>query len=147
MRCFLKDHKDQTEQRDSKSSETPTSSPLPVIYITDETGLTAPCPKSAAPVYNHLRLFTELPPHPVIYMSEILQRLELRAQAQDDAAQAAPVVDMRGLLKQLLTFPRLADGIVPDTWGTDKRADVKRMSTGVDSVYTLSRGHHSTRLS
>lgn len=134
-------------------------------------------------------------------MSEILQGLELRAQAQGDADQATSLVDMRsarlheiasgstdfahlphatvtathlemgedieassdvsdsldtdndegldvkGLLKQLLTFPRPSDGVVPDAWGTDKRAEVKRMSTDVDSVYMLSRGHHSTRLS
>ncbi len=137
-------------------------------------------------------------PHPVIYMSEILQGLELRAQALGDAEQATPVVDMRsarltsivsgstdsehlphaivtpthlemgedievwsdvaasldtdndegldvkGLLKQLLTFPRATNGIVPDTWGIDKRAEVKRLSTDTDSVYTLDRGHHST---
>jgi hypothetical protein len=137
----------------------------------------------------------------VIYMSEILQGLELRAQAQGDADQATSVVDMRsarlhekasgstefahlphakvtathlemgegiedlsdvtdyldtdndegldvkGLLRQLLTFPRPTDGSVPDSWGSDKRAEIKRTSTNVDSVYTLSRGHHSTRLS
>lgn len=94
-------------------------------------------------------------------MSEILQGLEHRAQAQGNADEAAPVVDMRsarlltialgtadsahlpqakGLLKQLLTFPRPTDGIVPDAWGTDKRADIKRISTDVASVYTLDRG-------
>ena len=126
-------------------------------------------------------------------MSEILQSLELHAQAQGNADQAEPVVDMRsakllpattgttdslhlpqakvtsthlemgednesminatytfdtdtdegldvkGLLTQLLTFPRPSDGIVPDTWGSDKRAEIKRVSTDTDSVYTLDR--------
>ncbi len=53
-------------------------------------------------------------------------------------------LDVKGLLKQLLTFPRAADGIVPDSWGTDKRAEVKRLSTEIDSVYTLTRDHYST---
>lgn len=126
-------------------------------------------------------------------MSEILQGLELRAQAQGNAEPAEPVVDMRsarllpattgtsdsphlphakvtsthvemgesnepmidpfysldtdtddrldvkGLLTQLLTFPRPADGMVPDTWGSDKRAEMKRISTDSDSIYTLDR--------
>ncbi len=126
-------------------------------------------------------------------MSEILQGLELPAQAQGNASEAEPVVDMRsarllpattgttdsphlpqikvmsaqvesgeteeperfaaysidtdtedgldvkGLLTQLLTFPRPKDGVVPDSWGNDKRAEVKRISTDLDSVYTLNR--------
>ncbi len=48
-------------------------------------------------------------------------------------------LDVKGLLTQLLTFPRPADGIVPDTWGSDKRAEIKRISTDTDSVYTLDR--------
>ncbi|HIA52938.1 MAG TPA: hypothetical protein EYN91_12775 [Candidatus Melainabacteria bacterium] len=112
-------------------------------------------------------------------MSEILQALELRAQANGTAQEAEPVVDMRrarllpaksdnsdtqhlppandvlmnptyeldtdndegldvkGLLAQLLTFPRQKDGIVADSWGTEKRAEIKRISTDADSVYTL----------
>jgi len=137
--------------------------------------------------------FIILPPS-VIHMSEILQGLELRAQALSNADSAEPVVDMRsarllpatngnsdsphlpqakvtsthvemgeadepllnsfytldtdtddgldvkGLLTQLLTFPRPADGMVPDTWGSDKRAEIKRVSTESDSVYTLDHG-------
>ncbi|MCC7530495.1 MAG: hypothetical protein IT342_18365 [Candidatus Melainabacteria bacterium] len=130
-------------------------------------------------------------------MSEILQGLELRVQAQGNADAAEPVIDMRcarllpattgttvsqhlpqteestshavmgesneplinatylldtdteegldvkGLLTQLLTFPRPAGGIVPDTWGSDERAEIKRISTDADSVYTLDRGVQS----
>ena len=46
-------------------------------------------------------------------------------------------LDVKGLLTQLLTFPRPKDGIVPDSWGTDKRSEIKRISTDMDSVYTL----------
>jgi hypothetical protein len=48
-------------------------------------------------------------------------------------------LDVKGLLTQLLTFPRPAGGIVPDTWGSDQRAETKRISTDTDSVYTLDR--------
>lgn len=46
-------------------------------------------------------------------------------------------LDIKGLLTHLLTFPRTKDGIVPDSWGTDKRSEIKRISTDMDSVYTL----------
>jgi hypothetical protein len=49
-------------------------------------------------------------------------------------------LDVKGLLTQLLTFPRPAGGIVPDTWGSDQRAETKRISTDTDSVYTLESG-------
>lgn len=48
-------------------------------------------------------------------------------------------LDVKGLLTQLLSFPRPADGVVPNAWGNDKRAEVKRISTEMDSVYTLDR--------
>lgn len=46
-------------------------------------------------------------------------------------------LDVKGLLTQLLTFPRTKDGIVPDSWGTEKRSEIKRISTDMDSIYTL----------
>ena len=47
-------------------------------------------------------------------------------------------LDIKGLLTHLLTFPRTKDGIVPDSWGTDKRSEIKRIST--DTLDTRVRG-------
>lgn len=62
-------------------------------------------------------------------MSEILQALEQRAQASEPA--------LMGMLTQLLTFPRVNDGVVPDSWGPNKLAEVKRISNEIDCVYAL----------
>lgn len=62
-------------------------------------------------------------------MSEILQALEQRAQASEPA--------LMGMLTQLLTFPRVNDGVVPDSWGPNNHAEIKRVSTDTDTVFVL----------
>lgn len=50
---------------------------------------------------------------------------------------------VKNLLTQLLEFPGPTDGIVPDSWGTDQRAEVKHVSPLMDSIYTLDRRVHN----
>ncbi len=60
-------------------------------------------------------------------MSQILQTREQHAQASETA--------LMGMLTQLLTFPRVNDGVVPDSWGPNKLAGVKRVLTDTDSAF------------
>ena len=46
-------------------------------------------------------------------------------------------VGVRDLVAQLLEYPGLRDGVVPDSWGTQQRSEFKRVSPSVDSIYTL----------
>ncbi len=89
-------------------------------------------PATAGPETEHLPLATVSATHLEIGDSNRpLMNATYTLDTDSDEA-----LDVRGLLTQLLTFPRPADGIVPDTWGNDQRAEIKRVSTDMDSVYT-----------
>ncbi|PZM80261.1 MAG: hypothetical protein DKT66_13400 [Candidatus Melainabacteria bacterium] len=74
-------------------------------------------------------------------MSELLQALEQCAQATSKTYDLDTEVHhefvVKDMLAQLLTFPRANSGMVPDSWGPNKCAEVKHFSNEIEPLYAL----------